>query len=397
LSGNGELNLKPPASGPYRGILMALPASNSNAVTLSGNASLSGMRGTIYAPSSQVSLSGNGSLIKASIISSTVRFTGNGGNALLEGGSQGNVTVDVPVLAQGQLRSGDTWVSIYDPEGYFTAARMERLYDAVDTLSESFAAYGIRLLVVSGADAELADLVITVAATSLIGGADEGVLGYSNADGMITLISGWDWYDGVDASAIGAEQYDFQTIVTHELGHGIGLQHSPATDSVMHAVLVPGTSRRELVASDLQYLGDDEHDEDGGEGLRAASRRASLARLPQQSLAMMPLAIDHLYAAFADRPRHQVVPSVSGIRRPMNARDELIDRAHRGWLSLEPTAGGSRTSRGTAQVASASHGDATLDSVASVEEHDRFFSEMGEGDEVLTDELLQTLQHDRRR
>ena len=72
------------------------------------------------------------------------------------------------------------------------------------------------------------------------------MLGCFTNTGEITLIQGWDWYAGADPAAIGAGQYDFQTIVTHELGHALGLGHSADAGSAMYATLDTGTVRRTL-------------------------------------------------------------------------------------------------------------------------------------------------------
>ncbi len=53
LSGNGDVSLTPPATGPYAGILIFQPAANTQALTFSGNA-MAGMAGTIYAPAAQL-------------------------------------------------------------------------------------------------------------------------------------------------------------------------------------------------------------------------------------------------------------------------------------------------------------------------------------------------------
>jgi hypothetical protein len=64
-------------------------------------------------------------------------------------------------------------------------------------------------------------------------------------------VQGWSWYTGADATAVGAGQYDFETIVMHELGHSLGLGHSADPDSVMYATLGTGTARRALSVADL--------------------------------------------------------------------------------------------------------------------------------------------------
>ena len=71
-----------------------------------------------------------------------------------------------------------------------------------------------------------------------MGGFADGVLGCTtNGDG-ITLIQGWDWYVGAESLTIGLAQYDFQTTVTHEIGHALGLGHSDDISSVMYAMLL---------------------------------------------------------------------------------------------------------------------------------------------------------------
>src|SRR5262249_28243483 len=81
----------------------------------------------------------------------------------------------------------------------------------------------------------------------------------------------WDWYAGADASGVGGAQYDFQTVVTHEIGHALGLGHSQDTTSVMNATLTAGQTKRLLTTSDLNL-----QDSDGGQpsGLHAAQPTA---------------------------------------------------------------------------------------------------------------------------
>src|SRR5262249_43918727 len=46
----------------------------------------------------------------------------------------------------------------------------------------------------------------------------------------------------------------YQTVITHELGHGIGLEHSPDSGSVMYGTLNSGVIRRGFTAYDLSNL-----------------------------------------------------------------------------------------------------------------------------------------------
>jgi hypothetical protein len=101
-------------------------------------------------------------------------------------------------------------------------------------------------------DPALANVVLTAGTTSPSGGAASGVLGcYDKATSTITMITGWNWYAGADPTQIGAGQYDFQTTVTHELGHVLGLGGSTDPNSPMFETLAAGTTHRAMTTQDL--------------------------------------------------------------------------------------------------------------------------------------------------
>jgi hypothetical protein len=77
------------------------------------------------------------------------------------------------------------------------------------------------------------------------------VLGCYSSTGEITILQGWSWYDGSDPTQIGSSQYDFQTVVTHELGHALGLGGSADPNSPMNEVLASGVTRRTPGTADL--------------------------------------------------------------------------------------------------------------------------------------------------
>jgi hypothetical protein len=79
-----------------------------------------------------------------------------------------------------------------------------------------------------------------------------GVLGCYNAPNReITMIQGWNWYAGSDPTQIGANQYDFETTVLHELGHALGLGGSTNPSSPMYEILAAGVADRTPTAQDL--------------------------------------------------------------------------------------------------------------------------------------------------
>ena len=79
ITGNGDADMTPPASGPYRGISLFQQRSYSEPVHLSGNGDLR-VTGTVYAPAAEVNLTGNGSsdVYGGAIIANSVELSGNG-------------------------------------------------------------------------------------------------------------------------------------------------------------------------------------------------------------------------------------------------------------------------------------------------------------------------------
>ena len=144
---------------------------------------------------------------------------------------------------------------------------LARIEDAVAGLDALLVPYSVQVTLADASNSAQANVIINTDFTSASGSAADGVLGSESDAGKITILQGWDWYAGADPSAIAAGQYDFQTVVTHELGHALGLGHNPDDTSVMHATLPTGTVHRAVVVADLNIP-----DVDGGGAhpLRAA-------------------------------------------------------------------------------------------------------------------------------
>jgi hypothetical protein len=169
--------------------------------------------------------------------------TGGGNKLVADTGD-----TDTAGASAGALLAGELTLYVDNSAGTFTADELARVDDAVASINTVVEAYGASIVEVS--DSAAATTVLQLAPTCALGGAAEGVLGCE--DGNITLVTGWSWYTGASAAAVGAGQYDFQTIVAHELGHALGLGHSADNGSVMYASLAAGSARRTLSTADLQ-------------------------------------------------------------------------------------------------------------------------------------------------
>jgi hypothetical protein len=69
----------------------------------------------------------------------------------------------------------------------------------------------------------------------------------------VTLLAGWHWYVGAP-DQVPAGSYDYSTVLLHELGHAVGLDHSPDLRSAMFSLLAAGTAHRHLAAADIDRL-----------------------------------------------------------------------------------------------------------------------------------------------
>jgi hypothetical protein len=283
LSGNGTVSLPAPPLGTYAGILIFQARDNTRAMSLSGNAT-TGITGTIYAPAALLSLSGNAQLrTQVTLVVNQLQVSGNGSSALATDGLAPGLGATA-----GELLAGDLFLYVDNADGALTTDALARLDEAIANLDVLLAAYNV--VITETADRDLANLVLDVGTNSAAGGYTDNVLGCFTNSGEIMLIQGWNWYAGADPAAIAAGQYDFQTIVTHELGHALGLGHSADPTSTMYASLATGAARRTLTAEDLRIGGGTEPTADAlrAAGFFAPDAGSFLVGSPVQDAARRP-------------------------------------------------------------------------------------------------------------
>jgi hypothetical protein len=166
----------------------------------------------------------------------------------------------------GHLLGGDLELYVDNGNGALTPDEVARIQDAITVVDALTGPYGVT--VEETADPSQAEVTLAMAATSPVGGPADGILGcFDPSTGQITLLQGWNWYAGADPAQIAASQYDFQTTVTHELGHALGLGESGDPTSAMSGTLAPGAALRVLTTADLNIP----YDEGGTDAQRAAS------------------------------------------------------------------------------------------------------------------------------
>jgi hypothetical protein len=152
------------------------------------------------------------------------------------------------------LRTGTIWVSVNNSSGNVTAAEQARIQDALIALNSELGPYGVHLVEAAPGQQSNSTIQINLVDSTDAGGVAEGILGEYVFGRPITIVQGWNWYTGADASGIQSGQYDFQSVVMHELGHFLGFDHSSDSASVMSEALPAGVAHRTLTAGDLALI-----------------------------------------------------------------------------------------------------------------------------------------------
>jgi hypothetical protein len=155
-----------------------------------------------------------------------------------------------------QILNGVLTMAVQDDTGNgLDPNEVARLGDALTCLNAALGSFGVDLT--WAAPGTNADVHIHLSANTPQGGASDGVLGFTTAENDLYLVTGWNFYTGADASAIGAGQYDFLTLATHELAHTVGLGESNDPNSVMYEYLAAGSVRRTFTDANLALINTD--------------------------------------------------------------------------------------------------------------------------------------------
>jgi probable HAF family extracellular repeat protein len=190
------------------------------------------------------------SLLDGTTHTVTIQITAGNSSAGMTTVAAGGTTA-----APGGLLGGDITLYVDNSNGDLTADELARIQDAVMAVDAVTEAYGVAVTEVT--DPKLADVTLNMDTTSAVGGYADGVLACTTDAEQITIINGWNFYAGSDATHIGSGRYDFETVVTHELGHALGLGHSTDCTSVMYATLNTGAVNRSLKTADLNVADSD--------------------------------------------------------------------------------------------------------------------------------------------
>src|SRR5262249_40798659 len=143
------------------------------------------------------------SLLDGTTYTVTITITAGHSSAGLTTGTAGGTST-----APGGLLGGDIELYVDNTNDDPTADEVARIPEPVTAVVAMTEPYGVAVQEVS--DPTLADVTLNMDTASAVGGYADGVLGCTTDAGQITLINGWKFYAGIDATQIGSGQYDFE-------------------------------------------------------------------------------------------------------------------------------------------------------------------------------------------
>jgi uncharacterized repeat protein (TIGR01451 family) len=141
----------------------------------------------------------------------------------------------------------------FAPGSVGTAQEQARIADALTILNAELESLGVTMVEAPATDGS-ANVHLHLASTTPVGGLADGVLGVTIGDD-ITIVNAANYYLGSDPTGIRPGQYDFETLVVHELAHAVGLGEGVDASSAMYPYLALGTVRRDLSTAELTALG----------------------------------------------------------------------------------------------------------------------------------------------
>jgi hypothetical protein len=182
----------------------------------------------------------------------TLTLSSSGAFQLADGATSAYVSATANQVLYGTLT-----VAVQDDSGAgIDPNEVARLSDAMSYLNAALGSFGVNLS--WAAPGTAADVHVHFASSTPYGDASAGVLGFTTADNDVYLVTtGWNFYTGSDPTQVGAGQYDFLTLATHELAHTVGLGESVDPASVMYEYLAPGTARRTFTDGNLTAINTD--------------------------------------------------------------------------------------------------------------------------------------------
>jgi hypothetical protein len=227
--------------------------SNGSALGLANNSAP-----TVLQLLSAVNTAAANGLSSAESNAANVIFSGinqSGDITLVTDGSASDTASQVLASVLTPMYTGTLVVAVDTASENDPADQQPGIAAAIATLNAELADLGVTVVQITGDASVPADVHLGFAGTTVIGGVGQGVLGVTTLGGsQITIVTGWNFYYGSDPTAVGAGQYDFQTVITHELGHALGLGHSTSPTSVMYPYLGTASAHRTLTADDLALI-----------------------------------------------------------------------------------------------------------------------------------------------